>query len=92
MDSTLSGYQAEICRYTFVIELCGLQPYVITIRLYICLVFLTEWLHAKVSLSKEHQTHTQTDCNDIPEDGLKNGTETCKGKFLIVFNVNFSDF
>ena len=77
-------------------------------------------LHDKVSLSKEHQTHTQTDCNDIwpqtaqfhseristdlnlvtwqstvhepPEDGLKNGTETCRVKFLSVFNVNFSAF
>jgi len=67
-------------------------------------------LRDKVSLSKECQTHTQTDCNDIrpqtaqfhnecistdlnlvtwpstvhepPEDGLKNGTETCRGKFL----------
>ena len=76
-------------------------------------------LHDKVSLSKEHQTHTQTDCNDIrpqtaqfyneriltnlnlvtwqstvhgpPEDGLKNGTDTCRGK-LSVFNVNFSAF
>ena len=78
-------------------------------------------VHDKVSLSKEHQTHTQTDCNDMgpqtaqfyneristdlnlvtwqstvhepPEDGLINGTETCRGKFLIsVFNVNFSAF
>jgi len=64
------------------------------------------------TLSKEHQTHTQTYCNDIgpqtaqfyneristdlnlvkwqstvhepPEDGLKNGTETCRGKCLSV--------
>jgi len=77
-------------------------------------------LHDKVSLSKEHQTHTQTDCNDIrphtaqfyneristdlnlatrqsivhepPEDSLKNWTETWRGKFLSVFNVNFSAF
>jgi len=27
-----------------------------------------------------------------PEDGLKNGTETCRGKFLSVFNVNLSNF
>jgi hypothetical protein len=25
-------------------------------------------------------------------DGLKNGTETCRGKFLSVLNVNFSAF
>jgi hypothetical protein len=77
-------------------------------------------LHDKVLLSKEHLTHTQTDCNDIRlqtaqfhneristdlnlvtlqstvhepiEDGLRNGTETCRGKFLSVFNVNFSAF
>ena len=77
-------------------------------------------LHDKVSLSKEHQTRKQTDCNDIRpqtaqfyneristdlnlvtwqsivhdphEDGLKNGTETCRGKFLSFFNVNFSAF
>jgi hypothetical protein len=70
-------------------------------------------LHDKVSLNKEHPTHTQTDCNDIRpqtaqfynehlstdlnlltwqntghephEEGLKNGTETCRGKFLGVF-------
>jgi len=34
-----------------------------------CLVFLTGWnsmtLHDKVLLSKEQQTHIQTDCNDI---------------------------
>jgi hypothetical protein len=42
VDSTLSSYQVEICRDTFVIELCGLRPYVITIRLYMCRVFLTE--------------------------------------------------
>jgi len=33
-----------------------------------CLVFLTEKnlvMHDKVSLSKEHQTHIQMDCNDI---------------------------
>jgi hypothetical protein len=81
-----------------------------------------EWaqLHDKVSLSKEQQTHIQTDCNDIrpqtaqfyneriltdlnlvnwqstvhgpPEDGFKNGTDTCRGKYLSVFNVNFSAF
>ena len=78
------------------------------------------WSHDKVSLSKGHQTHTQTDCNDIrpqtaqfyneristdlslvtwqstvhepPENGLKNGTETCRDKFLSVFNVDFSAF
>jgi len=31
VDSTLSSYQAEICWYTFVMELYGLRPYVITI-------------------------------------------------------------
>ena len=120
VDSTLSSYQVEICWYTFVRELCGLWPYVITIRLCVCLVFHTEWNHDKVSLSKEHQTHTRTDCNDIwpqttqfhdecisidlnlvtwqrtvhglPKYGLKNGTKTCRGKFLSVFNVNFSAF
>jgi len=149
VDSTLSSYQAEICCYTFVIELCGLRPYVITIcnitfpigdiefdwciksplwevnilrknkigltvcvRVWCSLLSetLSRRLHDKVSLSKEHQTHTQTYCNDIrpqtaqfpneristdlnlvtwqstvhepPEDGLKNGTETCRGKFF----------
>ena len=43
VDSTLSRYQVEICWWTLVIELCGVRPYVITIRLYMCLVFLTEW-------------------------------------------------
>jgi hypothetical protein len=70
-------------------------------------------LYDKVLLSKEHLTHTQTDCNDIrpqiaqfhsehirtdlnlvtwqstvhepPEDGLKNATETYRGKFLSFF-------
>jgi len=31
VDSTLSSYQVEIRWYTFVIELCGLRPYVITV-------------------------------------------------------------
>jgi hypothetical protein len=76
--------------------------------------------HDNVSLSKEHQTNIQTDCNDIrphtaqfyneristdlnlvtwqsnvhepPEDGFKNGTKTYRGKFLSVFNMNFSAF
>jgi hypothetical protein len=43
VESILSSYQAEICWYTFVIELCVMRPYVITVRLYMCLVFLTEW-------------------------------------------------
>ena len=43
LDSIMSSYQVEICWYTFVIELCGLRPYVITIRLNMCLVFPTEW-------------------------------------------------
>jgi hypothetical protein len=68
VDSTLSSYQVDICWYTFVIELCGLRPYVITIHLYMCLVFLTEW-----NLVMEYF-----------EDGLKNETETCSGKFLSV--------
>ena len=31
----------------------------------VCLVSLTEWNLVMESLSKEHQTHIQTDCNDI---------------------------
>jgi len=30
----------------------------------------------------------QSTVHGPPEDGLKNGTETCRGKFLSVFNVN----
>jgi hypothetical protein len=32
----------------------------------------------------------QSTVHGPPEDGLKNGTETCRGKFLSVFHVNFS--
>ena len=84
MDSTLSSYQVGdlllYARYGIVrfAALCHCNPSV--------------YVSGAPYFNKEHQTHTQTDCNDIPEDGLKNGTETCKGKFLIVFNVNFSDF
>jgi len=34
----------------------------------------------------------QSTVHGPPEDGLKNGTETCRGKFSSVFNVNFSTF
>jgi len=34
----------------------------------------------------------QSTVHEPPEDGLKNGTETCRGKFLSVFNVKFSAF
>jgi len=34
----------------------------------------------------------QSTVHEPPEDGLKNGTETCRGKFLSIFNVNFSAF
>jgi len=63
MDSILSSYQVEICWYTrtFVMGLCSLRPCVIIVRLCTCRLFLTD----KVLLRKEHQTHTQTDCNDI---------------------------
>jgi hypothetical protein len=30
----------------------------------------------------------QSTVHGPPEDGLKNGTETCRGKFLSVLNVN----
>jgi hypothetical protein len=78
----------------------------------VCSIMSLQSVHDKVSYSKEHPTHTETDCNDIrpqtaqfhneristdlnlvtwqstvqepPEDGLKNGTETCRGKFFSV--------
>jgi len=34
----------------------------------------------------------QSTVHGPPEVGLKNGTETCRGKFLSVFSVNFSAF
>ena len=114
MDSILSSYQVEICWYTFDIELYGLRPYVMTVRLCMCLVFLTDWN----LVMKEHQTRTQTDCNDIRpqtvqfhneristdlnlvtrqstvnellEEGLQNGAETCRSKLmwmLVLFKV-----
>jgi hypothetical protein len=81
-------------------------------HLFFCTFQRPKALHDKVSLSKEYQTHSRTDCNEIrpqtaqfyneristdlnlvtwqstvhepPGDGLKNGTETCRGKFLSV--------
>ena len=49
VDSTLWSYQVEISWYMFVIDLCSLRPYVITIHVCMCLVFLTEWNLVMVS-------------------------------------------
>ena len=49
--------------------------------------FYNERISTDLNLVTLHST-----VYEPPENGLKNGTETCRGKFLGVFNVNFSAF
>jgi len=58
----------------FVIELCGLQPYVIRPQ-------AAQFYNERTSTDLILVTWQST-VHEPPEDGLKNGTETCSGRFL----------
>jgi len=49
-------------------------------------------MHTLHTLYKALKFTLKTLLKLAPEDGLKNGTETCRGKFLVFFHVNFSAF
>ena len=50
---------------TFVMELCSLRPYLITVRRCMCVSGVTYWTLSFHSVSNTRHTHIQTDCNDI---------------------------
>jgi hypothetical protein len=51
--------------HTFWSENLKIQHHLVDLGADINKIFIKTGLHDKVSLSKEYQTHTQTDCNDI---------------------------
>jgi hypothetical protein len=72
----------------FVVELCGLRQYVITV----CNITVNcndirpqtaQFYNERISTDRNLVTW-QSAIHEAPEDGLKNGTETCRGKFLSV--------
>ena len=84
---------AAVCHYSLPLYY---RLYVITVYRYI-----TDCNDIRPQTAQFYNERISTDLNLVtlhstvyepPENGLKNGTETCRGKFLGVFNVNFSAF
>jgi hypothetical protein len=63
--------------------------------------YITDCNDIWLQTAQFHNERISTDLNLVtwqstvhgpPKDGLKNGTETCRGKFLSGLDVNFSAF
>jgi len=69
VSNTLCSYYVGFRWCTFVVCLCIMRPYVITIGLYVCLELLSgsDLLREsdQISPGQQVQTHIQTDGNDI---------------------------